>query len=149
MATCLAAAGCGSGTSSSSAGHVDFKTGFATSHAAFAGLATSIAKDLSSAGSKSDKQLAKEFGALATRADQATSQLKGLTAPSKYSKRLTSLVAGFDSVQADLSKIATAATKNDATTAQVAARALLNDAAKVKSADASLSKDLGITKSHS
>jgi hypothetical protein len=150
MAASLAVAGCGSGKSSSATSRVDFKTGFTTSHSQFVALATDIAKDIKDAASKSDAQLAKEFRALATRADREASRLTGLTAPTKYSKQVTSLVAGFRSVKTDLSKIATAATKNDAAGAQVAARGLLTDAAKVKTTDASLSKDLGITiKPHS
>jgi hypothetical protein len=57
---------------------------------------------------------------------------------------MTNLVAGFRSFKGDLSKIATAATKHDASTAGTATRALLVDAAKIKTADTSLSKDLGL-----
>src|ERR1700761_7872246 len=149
MAVSLAATGCGSGTSSSSVSRGDFKTGFTTSHKAFAALGTGIAKDISGAASKPDPQLAKEFGTLATRADQEASRLADLSVPPKYSKRITSLVAEVRSVKADLSKIATAATKHDATEAQTAARSLLTDAAKVKTADTSLSKELGIIKPQS
>jgi hypothetical protein len=149
MAASLAVVACGSGKSSSSTSRVDFKSGFATNHKDFGALVTEIARDIKGAGSKSDADLAKEFGDLATRADQEASQLSDLTTPSKYSKRVTSLVAGFHAVKTDLSRIATAATKNDAASAQAAARALLADAAKVKTADTSLSKDLGLTKPQS
>ena len=149
MAAPLAVAGCGSGKSSSSTSRVDFKTGFASSHKDLGVLAAAIANDIKGAGSKSDKQLAKEFGALATRADQEATRLSGLTVPAKYSKRVTTLVAGFHSVNADLTKIATAATKHDAASAQTAARAVLIDAAKVKTTDTSLSKDLGLSTPHS
>ena len=145
MAASLTMAGCGSGNSSSSTSRVDFKTGVATSHKEFGALAIEIGDDIKGAGSKTDKQLAKEFAALATRADLEASRLAALRVPPKYSKRVTSLVAGYRAVKADLSKVATAATKHDATSAQTAARALLGDAAKVKTADTSLSKDLGIS----
>ena len=72
----------------------------------------------------------------------AASQLADLTAPSKYSKRMSSLVTGFNALRADLSTISTAATKHNAQSAET--RALLTDAAKVRTADTSLSRDLGL-----
>lgn len=146
VAASIAVAGCGSGKASSSTSRVDFKTGFAAGHKEFAALATGIAKDLTSAGSKTDAQLAKEFGGLATSADQQASQLADLTPPAKYAKRMGTLVTGFHALKADLSTISTAATKHNATSAETAARALLTDAAKIKTADTSLSKDLGLLK---
>jgi hypothetical protein len=149
MTACLAIAGCGSGKSSSSTSPVNFKAGFAASHKEVGTLATEIATDIRAAGSRTDDQLAKEFGTLAARADQQARRLANLTAPSKYSKQVKGLITSFRAVKADLSKIATAATRNDAASAQTAARALLTDAAKVKTADASLSKDLGLPRQHS
>ncbi len=144
MAAAVAVAGCGSGTSSSSAGQVDFKTGLAASQKAFRKLGTDIAKDITGAGAKSDSELATEFTELATRAEQQASQLAAMKAPAKYTKRMTSLVAGFHAIKGDLSTISTAATKHDASSAEAATRALLTDAAKVKTADTSLSKALGL-----
>ncbi|HXD63315.1 MAG TPA: hypothetical protein VNV17_01800 [Solirubrobacteraceae bacterium] len=149
VAASLAVAGCGSGKSSSSISQVDFKTGFAANHKAFGVLVTEIAKDLTGAASRTDAQLAAEFGGLATRADQEASQLADLTAPSKYSKRMGTLVTGFHALKADLSTISTAATKHNAQSAETATRALLTDAAKIKTADTSLSKDLGLLKAQS
>ena len=146
VAASLAVTGCGSDKSSSSISQVDFKTGFAANHKAFGVLVTAIAKDLTGAGSRTDAQLAKEFGGLATRADQEANQLGGLTAPSKYSERMSTLVTGFHALKADLSTISTAATKHNAQSAETATRALLTDAAKIKTADTSLSKDLGLLK---
>jgi hypothetical protein len=146
LAASVAVAGCGSGKSSSSTSRVDFKTGFAASHKEFGVLVTEIAKDITGAGSKTDAQLAKEFGGLATRADQQASQMAALTAPSKYAKRMTSMVAGFHALKVDLSTISSAATKGSAQGAETATRALLTDAAKIKTADTSLSKDLGLLK---
>jgi hypothetical protein len=144
MAASVAAAGCGSSKSSSSTSHVDFKTGFATSQKTFRTLGTDIAKDITGAGTKTDAELAKQFRGLATRANQQASQLAALTTPARYTKRVTTLVAGFHALKADLSKISTAATKHDASSAAAATRALLTDAAKIKTADTSLSKDLGL-----
>lgn len=146
VAVSLAVTGCGSGKSSSSISQVDFKTGFAANHKAFGVLATEIAKDLTRAASRTDAQLATEFGGLATRADQEASQLAHLTAPSKYAKRMGALVTGFHALKTDLSTISTAATKHNAQSAETATRALLTDAAKIKTADTSLSKDLGLLK---
>jgi hypothetical protein len=144
MAT-MVLAGCGSGTSStSSASQADFKAGFAASQREFRKLGIDLAKDITRAGSKTDAQLAKEFGALAKRAGQQASQLAALKPPAKYTKRITRLVAGFRATQADLSKIATAATSHDASSAQSATRTLLTDAARIKTADTSLSTDLGL-----
>ncbi len=144
MAASILVAGCGSGKSSSSISRVDFKTGFATSHREFSELVTEIAKDITGAGSKTDAQLAKEFHALATRADQQASQLAALTVPSTYAKQMTTMVAGFHALKGDLSTISGAATKDSAQGAETATRALLTDAAKIKTADTSLSKDLGL-----
>ena len=146
VAASIAVAGCGSGKSSSSISRVDFKTGFAANHKEFSALATAIAKDLTGAGSKTDAQLATEFDGLASRADQQASQLADLTAPSKYAKRVGTLVIGFHALKADLSTISTAATKHNAQSAETATRTLLTDAAKIKTADISLSKDLGLVK---
>lgn len=143
MTATIAVAGCGSGTSSS-ASQVDFKTGFATSQKDFRKLGTDIAKDITGAGSRTDAQLATEFGGLATRADQQAGGLAALKAPPKYTKRMSSLVAGFHAIKADLSKISTAATHHDAKRAEAATRSLLTDAAKIKTADTSLSKALGL-----
>jgi hypothetical protein len=148
VAACVAVAGCGSGQSSSSTSRVDFKTGFAASHKAFAVLVAEVAKDITGAGSKSDAQLAKEFRGLATRADQQASQLAALTAPSKYAKRMTTMVASFHALKSDLSTISSAATKDSAQGAETATRALLTDAAKIKTADTSVSKDLGLPRAH-
>jgi hypothetical protein len=145
MVATLVVAGCGSGTSSTSASRVKFKAGFATSQREFRKLGTALARDITRAGSKTDAQLAKEFGALAKRARQQASQLAALKPPAKYAKRITSLVAGFRATEADLSKIATAATNHDASSAESATRTLLTDAAKIKTADTSLSKDLGLS----
>ena len=81
------AAGCGSNSSSSSsASRAEFKAGFATSQREFRKLGTTLAKDITRAGSRTDAQLAKEFGALATRARQQAADLAahldlGVTAP--------------------------------------------------------------------
>jgi hypothetical protein len=144
MVSCTAIAGCGSGKSSSSTSHVDFKTGFATSQKEFRKLGTDIAKDIKGAGAKTDAELAKEFSALAKRADQQATQLAALNAPATYTKRVTSLVAGFHAIKTDLSKISSAATEHDASSAETATRSLLVDAAKIKTADTSLSKALGL-----
>lgn len=144
MTAAVAVAGCGSGKSSSSSSQVDFQTGFGASQTAFRTLGTDIAKDITGAGSRTDAQLAKEFKGLATRADQQASRLAALKVPAKYSKRVTSLVAGFRAIKTDLSKISTAATNHDASNAEAATRSLLTDAAKIKTADTSLSKDLGL-----
>jgi hypothetical protein len=145
IAAAIAVAGCGSGKSSSTSS-ADFKAGFATSQREFRKLGTDIAKDITGAAAKTDAQLATEFGGLATRAGQQASQLATLKAPAKYSTRVTKLVAGFRAIKGDLSKIATAAKQHDAKSAEGATRALLTDAAKIKTADISLSKDLGLPK---
>jgi hypothetical protein len=144
MAATILVAGCGSGKSSSSISQVDFKRGFATSHREFGQLVTQVAKDIPSAGTKTDAQLAKEFKGLAKRAGQQASQLTALTAPSKYEKQMTTMIAGFRALKGDLSTISAAATKHSAQGAESATRALLTDAAKIKTADTSLAKALGL-----
>ena len=140
----LAAAGCGSGSPSSSTGDAGFRSGLATSQQDFRKLGTDLAHDITAAGSKTDAELAQEFGGLATRADQQASALAALQPPPRYRKRVAALVAGFHAVKTDLTDIATAATKHSASRAEAATRALLSDAAKIKAADVSLSKALGL-----
>jgi len=144
MIATIALAGCGSGKSSSSTSKVDFKTGFATSQREFRKLGSDLAKDIIGARSKTDAQLAKEFRALAARAGQQASQLAALKPPGEYAKRITSLVASFNATKADLTNIATAAHTHNPSNAEAATRDLLSDAAKIKTADTSLSKDLGL-----
>ena len=144
MTAAVAMAGCGSGKSSTSTSQVAFKTGFAGSQKDFRKLGTDIAKDITGAGARTDAQLSREFTALAARAKQQASQLSDLKVPAKYSQRVASLVAGFRGLEADLSKISTAATNHDASSAEAATRALLTHAAKIKTADVSLSKALGL-----
>lgn len=144
MILTMAVAGCGSAKSSSSTSRVDFKTGFATSQQEFRKLGTDLAKDITRAGSKTDAQLAKEFGALAKRAGEQARQLAALKPPAKYAKRIDSLVQSFNATKADLANIATAATTHNASNAEAATRELLTDAAKIKTADTSLSRDLGL-----
>jgi hypothetical protein len=145
VAVCLAVAGCGSSTSSSTTpSHPDFKTGFAAGRKEFRKLGTDIAQDVTGAAAKTDAELATEFGGLATRADQQASQLGALQVPAKYRQRMTSLVSGFHLIETDLATIATAAKTHDAASAAKVTRALLTDAAKIKAADTSLSKDLGL-----
>jgi hypothetical protein len=144
MAATILVAGCGSGKSSSSISQVDFKTGFATSHREFGQLVTQVAKDITGAGARTDAQLAKEFSGLAKRTGQQASQLGAITAPSKYEKQVTTMVAGFRALKGDLSTISAAATKHSAQGAESATRALLTDAAKIKAADTSLAKALGL-----
>ena len=140
----IALAGCGSGKSSSSTSKVDFKTGFATSQREFRKLGSDLAKDIIGARSKTDAQLATEFKALATRAGQQAGELAALKPPAQYAKRITSLVASFNATKADLANIATAAHTHNPSNAEAATRDLLSDAAKIKTADTSLSKDLGL-----
>jgi hypothetical protein len=144
MAASILLAGCGSSKSSSSSSRVAFKTGFAASHREFGELVAQIARDIPSASSKTDAQLAKEFRGLATRAGQQSSQLAAMTAPSKYAKRMTTMVAGFHALKGDLSTISSAATKHSVQGAETATRNLLTDAAKTKTADTSLAKALGL-----
>jgi hypothetical protein len=145
MTASVTAAGCGgSGGKASTASHVDFKTGFAASQQDFRRLGTDIAKDITGANAKSDAQLGKEFSALSTRAGQQATQLAALRPPARYKSRMTSLVSGFHSLRGDLSKISTAATDHDASTAETATRSMLADAAKIKTADTALSKALGL-----
>jgi hypothetical protein len=144
MAASILLAGCGSSTSSSSSSRVAFKTGFAASHREFGDLVTQVAKDIKSASSKTDAQLAKEFRGLATRAGRQSSQVAAMTAPAQYAKRMTTIVAGFHALKGDLSTISSAATKHSAQGAETATRNLLTDAAKIKTADTSVAQALGL-----
>jgi hypothetical protein len=121
-----------------------FKTGFATSQKQFRQLGATLASDITGARAKTDAALASEFATLASRARRQAADLAKLKAPAPYDRGIKSLVAGFHSLAADLTQISTAATKHDAKTAAAAAKNLFTDATKIKSADAGLSKALGL-----
>jgi hypothetical protein len=140
----IAAAGCGSGGKSSTTSQATFKRGFATSQTEFRQLGTDIAKDITGAGNKTDAALATEFGNLAKRADQQATRLTTLHVPAKLQKQVARMVAGFQALKGDLSKISAAAVHHDAAGAEAATRSLLTDAAAVKTADVALSKALGL-----
>jgi hypothetical protein len=134
-------AGCGgsSGPSLSS-----FKSGFAADKAQFSKLGTDLGAAVAGAGSKSNSQLATEFGALSSRATQQAAQLRKLDPPSKYKTELASLAAGIDIVAADLRTIAAAATAGDARAARAAAETLAQNAATVQANDQTLTRQLGL-----
>jgi hypothetical protein len=145
MTASVAIAGCGgSASKSTTTSHVDFKAGFSGSQQAFRKLGTDIAQDITGAGNKTDAELSKEFRGLATRAGQEATQLAALPPPAAYKRQMASLVSGFHALKADLSKIAGAANKHNASSAAKATRAMLTDAAKIKTADTALSKALGL-----
>jgi hypothetical protein len=145
MTASVAIAGCGgSASKSTTTSHVNFKAGFSGTQQAFRKLGTDIAQDITGAGNKTDAELAKEFRGLATRAGQEATQLAALPPPATYKTQMASLVSGFRSLKADLSKISSAASKHNATSAAKATRAMLTDAAKIKTADTALSKALGL-----
>jgi hypothetical protein len=137
----ISLAGCGgsSGPSLSS-----FKSGFSKDKTEFKKLGSDLQTALTQAGSKTDVQLATELGELSTRAKQQAATLSKLNPPAKFKTELNTLVASLKSVGGDLGKIATAATKHDATTARTLTTTLVQDAAKVKSSDTALTKGLGL-----
>jgi hypothetical protein len=139
-----AAAGAAStSTSSSTSGPADFKTGFAASKATFKKLGADLASDVEHANTKTDAQIATEFGALATRARQQATDLSRLTVPATYQTPITALITGFNSVAADLTAISRAGVSHSVKSAETATKKLLADAAKVKAADNAVSKGLG------
>jgi hypothetical protein len=139
----LALTGCGGG-GSGDVSRAAFKSGFATSQKQFRQLGTTLASDITGAGAKTDAALATQFTALAARARRQAAQLATLKAPAQYDSRLKRLVAGFRSLTTDLTQISTAATKHDAKTAEAATKTLFAHATTIKSADAALSKALGL-----
>jgi hypothetical protein len=144
LAAGIATAGCGSSGKSSTTSQVSFKSGFATTQREFRQLGTEIAKDINGAANKTDAELANEFTALAKRTDQQATQVDALGAPAQYEKPVARMSAGLHALKGDLSKISTAASHHDASSAEAATRALLGDAATVKTADVALSKALGL-----
>ena len=109
----------------------------------FRKLGTDIASDITGAGTKTDAELAKEFRAwprvpIGSRRSSRPSSRRPSTASGWPASSPVSTPEGRPA------KIATAATKHDASSAETATRSLLVDAAKIKTADTSLSKDLGL-----
>lgn len=119
-----------------------FRTGFATQKQSFHRLGLDLQQAIATAQNKSDAQLASEIGALAQRAKAQASSLAQLNPPGPFKANLHQLEAGFNAVSADLSQIATAATKHDRTGAQSATVALIRDASSVKTADTAISSRL-------
>lgn len=132
-------AGCGAGSAPSLSA---FKSGFSADKAAFRQLGLDLQKAIVTAQSKTDPQLAAEIGALASRAKRQATSLAKLNPPHRFKADLHELVAGFDAVAADLSRISVAADKHDAANAQAGTVALLSDSSRVKAGDSAISSGL-------
>jgi hypothetical protein len=137
LAVVLAGCGGSSGPSLSA-----FKSGFEANKKSFHSLGVDLQQAIATAQNKTDAQLAAEISALSTRAKQQADSLAKLKPPSRYKANLQKLETGFNSVSADLSQIATAATKHDAATARSATQALIRDASTVKAGDTAISAGL-------
>jgi hypothetical protein len=122
-------------TSSSAPSPSTFKSGFSTDRVQFRKLGLNLQKEITTAQSKTDAQLATEIAALAVRAKQQAALLSQLSPPAKYQSALQSLVTAFNAVAADLHKISVAATNDDGPAAKTATETLIHDSAKVKTAD--------------
>jgi hypothetical protein len=122
-------------TSSSAPSASTFKSGFSTDRVQFRKLGLVLQKEITTAQTKTDAQLATEIAALSVRAKQQAAQLSQLSPPAKYQSALQSLVTAFNAVAADLHKISVAATNNNGPAAKTATVTLIRDSAKVKTAD--------------
>jgi hypothetical protein len=119
-----------------------FRSGFAANKKSFHSLGVDLQRAIATAQNKTDTQLAAEIGALSARAKQQANSLARLNPPRRYKSDLQKLETGFNSVAADLSQIAAAATKHDATTARSATLALIRDASTVKAGDTAITAGL-------
>jgi hypothetical protein len=145
-AVCLGLAACGGSSSSSSTASLSaFKSKFAADQTQFRQFGTELGNDIVSAGSKTDDALAAEFTKLSTLAKTQAATLSKLNPPAKFKPALDSLAASFNAIATDLTNISAAATKHDASAAETATKKLVTDARGVSSADATLSKPLGLT----
>jgi hypothetical protein len=124
-----------SSTSSSAPSASTFKSGFSTDRVQFRKLGLDVEKEITTAQTKTDAQLAIEIAALAVRAKQQAALLSQLSPPAKYQSTLQGLVTAFNAVAGDLHKISVAATNNDGPAAKTATVTLIHDSAKVKTAD--------------
>jgi hypothetical protein len=131
-----------SSTSSGAPSASTFKSGFSTDRVQFRKLGVDLQKDITTAQTKTDAQLATEIAALAVRAKQQAALLSQLSPPAKYQSALQSLVTAFNAVAADLHKISVAATNNDGPAAKAATVTLIHDSVKVKAADVAITTGL-------
>jgi hypothetical protein len=139
----LAITACGSSAPSLTA----FKSGFEIDRAQFRKLGQDLETTVGGAGNKTDAQLAAELQPLAARAREQAAQLAKLQPPASYKANLDKLVNGFDAIAVDLTRIAAAATTNDAQAADAATRALVADATTVKTADLAIANRLAAKQS--
>jgi hypothetical protein len=130
------------GTSATSVGA--FRSAFVVEKTRFSRLGSDLQKAVESAASTSNAQIAAEFQALSARAAQQAVRLAKLDPPAKYRKDLAQLTAAFAAVAADLSAIATAATRGEPQTARSATIKLVRDATQVKAHDKALTAALGL-----
>jgi hypothetical protein len=131
-----------SSTSSAAPSAGTFKSGFSTDRVQFRTLGLDLRKEITTAQTKTDAQLATEIAALAVRAKQQAALLSQLSPPAKYQSALQRLVTAFNAVAVDLQKISVAATKNDGPAAKAATETLIRDSAKVKTTDDAITTGL-------
>ena len=146
----LALAACGSsGSSAGTASLRAFRSSFATGQRELRAFSVALDSAITRGGIRSEAQRATPqratlLGALAARAEREASALEGLNPPTQYNTRLRVLGSALDAVAGDLSNISTAVTDHNASATESATRALRTDAANVRSADATVSKSLGL-----
>jgi hypothetical protein len=137
-------AGCGSSSSSSGPSLSQFKSSFATEKSQLKSLGRDVAAGIQTASTKTNPQIATEFGSLASRATKLAAAIAKLKAPATYSSEVSRLSSNLANAGADLKTIAAAANAGDAAKAKSTASKLVQAAATVKSVDDSLSKALGL-----
>jgi hypothetical protein len=137
----ISLAGCGGSSGPSLSA---FKSGFAKDKTQLRQLGADLQGALTNARTQTDAQVATELAALSTRAAQQASQLAKLSPPPKFKTDLKTLSASLSAVGSDLSQIAAAATKHDASAARTLTTTMIRHAAGVQLSETALTKGLGL-----
>jgi hypothetical protein len=128
------ATGCGDNKSK------DFRTDYNKIVREYSSLPVDVGTAIRGASSKSDKQLATQFGDLSDRISQEVAKLKKLDPPDGAKNEFDAFVGGLDKVGGDLRSISDAAKAHSSSRAKAGARALLQDAKQVSRQEDALKK---------
>jgi hypothetical protein len=134
----------GCGGSSASDQTAKFKQGYASVSGELRQTSVAIGKAIQQAGSRTDAQIAATFHQLATRWQNALSQLETLKPPADLATAFHTVSDGASRAETDLNAIVSAAATHSKSAATQAAGNLVSDITTAKSASTKITQKLGI-----
>ncbi len=139
VALALAVSACGSSDSGDDAA-ATFKKDYQAESVTLKAVGDDLGTAISGASGMTDAEVAKTFGALATRAHDSADRLKDLEPTDETKATLTKLENAVEKAAGDLDTITAAARTNNPDAAKTAAAALVTASAPIRDARAELDK---------